>query len=332
MADRVESVLVVDDHEPTVVGLRQLLQASNYHVHATTAGRDAVRMACDHSPDAVLLDVRMPDVSGVDVCAELKHHAATRLIPIVLMSGEGERATRIAGLAAGADDFVVKPVDTEELRIRLRSLIRLKRAVDELESAEALFLALGRMIEARDPYTEGHCDRLARYATLLGASLGLDAADLDTLYRGAFLHDVGKIAIPDRVLLKRGRFSAGDYASMKQHPVTGEELCRTVRSFHAVCPIVRHHHERLDGRGYPDGLAGDAIPWLAQIVTVADVYDALTTDRPYRKAMSPRRALATMRAEARGGAYSLALIERLAACVLTTGPAMAKKRLARPAA
>src|SRR4051812_12405199 len=271
MPAKAESVLVVDDHEPTLCGLRELLQSSNYRVYATTAGREAVAMAQEHSPDAVLLDVVMPGVSGVAVCAELKQHVATRLIPVVLMSGLQERETRIAGLAAGADDFVTKPVDTEELRIRLRSLVRLKRSIDELESAEALFLALGRMIEARDPYTEGHCERLARYAAMLGESLGLAPAELATLYRGAFLHDVGKIGIPDRLLLKRGRFTAREHALMKRHPVIGEELCRTVHSLDAVLPIVRHHHERLDGLGYPDGLAGDAVPLLAQIVTIADV-------------------------------------------------------------
>jgi putative two-component system response regulator len=235
------------------------------------------------------------------------------------MSGAHERNTRIAGLAAGADDFVTKPVDVEELRVRLRSLVRLKRTIDELESAEALFLALGRMIEARDPYTEGHCERLARYSAMLGESLGLDKAELDTLCRGAYLHDVGKIAVPDRVLLKRTRFTKREYGLMKRHTVIGEELCRTVRSLGAVCPIVRHHHERLDGRGYPDGLAGDAIPRLAQIVTIADVFDALTTDRPYRKAIPPRRALAIMRAEAAGGAYAGELLERFAS-LYTTRP------------
>ena len=182
--------------------------------------------------------------------------------------------------------------------------------VDELESAEALYLALGRIVEARDVRTHGHCERLAGYATALGATCNLEEVDLIALHRGAFLHDIGKIAIPDRVLLKPSALTRREYALIKTHPVIGDELCRTVRSLDVVRGIVRHHHERLDGRGYPDGLAGDEIPFLAQIVTIVDVYDALTTTRPYRKAMSSAAAFATLRAEAGEGAYSAELVER----------------------
>jgi len=182
--------------------------------------------------------------------------------------------------------------------------------VDEFESAEGLYLALGRIVEARDARTHGHCERLADYATALGISCDLEVADLITLYRGAFLHDIGKIAIPDRVLLKPSALTRREYALIKTHPAIGDELCRTVRSLDAVRGIVRHHHERLDGCGYPDGLAGDEIPLLAQIVTIVDVYDALTTTRPYRKAMSSSAAVGTMRGEAREGAYSTELVER----------------------
>jgi putative two-component system response regulator len=139
----------------------------------------------------------------------------------------------------------------------VRSLIRIKRLTDELESAESLFLTLGRVIEARDPYTEGHCERLADYATALGGQFNLERSELDALYRGAFLHDIGKIGVPDRVMLKKGKLTHREYELMKQHPVIGDNLCGTVRSLESVRPIVRHHHERLDGRGYPDGLAGD---------------------------------------------------------------------------
>jgi putative two-component system response regulator len=309
---RPATILVVDDHEPNLFGLRDLLQRSEYNVCTTTSGREAIDIAKEQLPDAVLLDVVMPDLSGLDVCVQLKQHQATRLIPIVLMSGAHQRDARLAGMAAGADDFLAKPIDTEELSARIQSLVRMKRLTDELESAEALFLTLGRIIEARDPRTEGHCERLARYATELGASLHLEQSDLDALYRGGFLHDIGKIAIPDRVLLKKSRLTAGEYELMKCHPAIGDDLCRTVRSFDAVRPIVRHHHERLDGTGYPDGLAGDQIPVLAQIVTVADVFDALTTERPYRKAMSKTAAFTLMRQEAHEGAYSMDLVQRLA--------------------
>ena len=303
-------LLVVDDHEANLSGLRAFLQR-DYRVVTTTSGTEAIRIAKHTPPDAVLLDVVMPEISGLDVCAELKQDADTRLIPVVLMSGRGDRQTRMAGIAAGADDFLDKPIDTEELSARIRSLVRFKRMTDELESAEAFVLALGRVIEARDPATEGHCERLANYATALGAGLGLDAADIDTLQRGAFLHDIGKIGIPDQLLTKKARLTAREYELMKRHPLIGDDLCRPVKSLEAVRPIVRHHHERLDGRGYPDRLCGDRIPLVAQIVTVVDVFDALTSDRPYRRALSLEVAWKTMRQEASEGAYALDLVEQL---------------------
>jgi cyclic di-GMP phosphodiesterase len=189
--------------------------------------------------------------------------------------------------------------------------------VDELESAEALYLALGRIVEAGDASTHGHCERLARYATALGTNCHLEAADLVALRRGAFLHDIGKIAIPDRVLLKPSRLTQREYALIKTHTVVGDELVRAFRSLDAVRGIVRHHHERLDGRGYPDGLAGDEIPLLAQIVTIVDVYDALTMRRPYRRAMSRTAAFATMREEAKEGAYSMELVERFVGLIMS---------------
>jgi len=295
------TVLVVDDDEPNLRGLGMLLERADYTVLTAANGRDALDIVRAERPDLVLLDVMMPGISGLDVCAEIKRSADTRLTPVVLISGAQERQTRLAGLEAGADDFLNKPVDPEELQTRVRSLMRFKCLTDDLESAESLFLTLGRIIEARDPCTEGHCERLTDYATSLGRRLNLDQADLIALHRGSFLHDIGKIAIPDRVLLKKGRLSRKEYDLMKQHPVVGDGLCRTVRSFDAVRPIVRHHHERLDGRGYPDGLAGDDIPLLAQIVSIVDVFDALTTDRPYRHALPVATAYQMMRDNARAG-------------------------------
>jgi putative two-component system response regulator len=303
------TVLVADDHDASLRGLRDLLKRGDYAVWTAANGTDALRIAHNERPDVVLLDVIMPGLSGVDVCAELKRDAATCLTPVVLISGTQERQLRLAGLEAGADDFLNKPVDTEELYARIRSLVRLKRLTDDMESAESLFLTLGRIIEARDPYTEGHCERLARYATALGTALELQQNDIATLYRGAFVHDIGKIGIPDALLLKKGRLTSSEFDVMKRHPVIGDELCRTVRSLEPVRAIVRHHHERFDGTGYPDGLTGDQIPLLAQIVTVVDVFDALTTDRPYRRALTRAGASDTLRAEASAGWYALHLVE-----------------------
>lgn len=306
---RSERVLVVDDYEPNLRGLRGLLEHARYDVTVATTGAEALRLVQEQPPDVILLDVMMPGVSGIEVCAALKQNPSTHLIPIVLVSGAQERALRVAGLEAGADDFLDKPVDPGELYARVAALLRVKRLTDDLESAESLFRAMARIIEARDACTEGHCDRLTAYATALGRRLALDVTDLDALARGAYLHDIGKIAIPDRVLLKRGRLTKAEYALMQRHPVIGDELCATVRSLEAVRPIVRHHHERLDGRGYPDGLAGDAVPLLAFVVAVVDVFDALTTDRPYRRALPVATAYAMLRQEVKGGWCPPELVE-----------------------
>lgn len=320
-------VLVVDDHEASLLGLRQWLEATGYTVYAARNGTDALRIATHERPDLVLLDVIMPGLSGVEVCAELKEAAASRFTPVVLISGSHDRDKRLAGLDAGADDFLSKPVDLQELHARVRSLIRLKRSTDELESAEALLLTLGRIVEARDPSTEGHCERLATYATALGTALNLDQTDLDALYRGAFLHDIGKIAMPDRVLLKKARLTRREQDLMKRHPVIGDTLCGTLRSLEAVRPIVRHHHERHDGGGYPDGLSGDAIPLLAHIVSVVDVFDALTTDRPYRQALPAATAYQMLLEQARAGWCAERLVQTFIA--LHQGGVSAATREAR---
>ena len=304
------TVLLADDYEPTLMGLSALLESSGHTVLTATNGREAADLASVHRPDVILLDVMMPVMNGVEACAEIKASPATCFIPVVLISGSGDRHNRLAGREAGADDFLNKPVDVEELAARVTSAIRLKRLTDELESAEALFLTLGRVVEARDPYTEGHCERLARYAVALGMALDLEQADLNALYRGGFLHDIGKIGIPDSILLSTAKLTAEEFAVMKRHPLIGDELCATLRSLERVRPIVRHHHERLDGGGYPDGLSGDDVPLLAQIVRVVDVFDALTTHRPYREALPPAIAYKMLLADVEAGWCSAELVAR----------------------
>lgn len=294
-------LLIVDDYLPNANGMRDLLIAAGYSVRVAHNGADALHLVADDAPDLVLVDVVMPGMSGVELCRELKARPLTRLTPVVLVTASKDRAHRIAGLDAGADDFLGKPIDVQELRTRVRSLLRVKQLTDELESTETIMTLLGHIVEARDPYTEGHCQRLAEYATALGTALRLDSTDLDTLNRGAVLHDVGKIALPDTVLLKPGRLNPEELLLMREHPVIGDNLCRTIKSLERVRPIVRSHHERQDGRGYPDGLSGDEIPLLAQVVAIVDVFDALTTTRPYRKAMTTQAAYDILLSEAASG-------------------------------
>jgi putative two-component system response regulator len=182
-----------------------------------------------------------------------------------------------------------------ELLARVGSLLRVKRYTDDLDSAASIIETLADMIEARDGYTQGHCHRMANYATALGRRLGLSEDDLQALQRGGFLHDVGMLAIPDPVLRKEGQLSPDEYELVKSHSVIGDALCGRLRSLSAVRTIVRHHHERSDGSGYPDGLQGDDIPLLAQIVGIVDVYDAVTTPRSYQQAKSTDAAVEILR-------------------------------------
>ena len=291
---------------PVVFEIKQTAQ--HYHVQQAKDGESALAAINKDPPDLILLDVQMPGLDGFEVCRVLKQTPATRLTPVVLITGLSDRQSRLAGIEAGADDFLSKPFDPDELRARVRSLLRLKRYTDELESAESVILSLALTVETRDPYTEGHCQRLARYATRLGTELGLTEDELAALYRGAYLHDVGKIGIPDSILLKPTKLTVAEYEALKQHTVIGDKLCGNMRSLALVRPIVRHHHERLDGSGYPDHLRGDEVPLLAQIVSIVDAYDAITTTRPYRAAATPEHAYNELRLDVTRGQFSSELV------------------------
>ena len=266
-------VLVVDDVEGNVRLAASVLEPDGYIVSSASNGQAALAAITRNHPDLILLDVMMPGLDGFETCRQLKSSAATRLIPVVLITALRQSSDRIRGIDAGADDFISKPFNPPELRARVRSLVRIKRYTDDLESADAMILSLAMTIEARDLTTDGHCQRLAGYANALGIRIGLSDSDLGALRRGGFLHDIGKVGIPDAVLLKRGPLSAEEYALMQTHTIIGDRLCGELRSLRAVRPIIRSHHERLDGSGYPDGLRGDGIPLLAHIMGIVDVYD-----------------------------------------------------------
>ncbi len=306
-------ILVVDDTQANRELLEGLLTREGYTVQTAADGEEALAAVQRDPPDLVLLDVMMPKLDGFAVCRRLKQDPATRLLPVVLITALQEREDKINGINAGADDFLTKPVNAHELRARTRSLVRLKRYTDDLESAESVIFSLAVTIEARDPYTQGHCQRLARYAVALGTDRDLPEEDLAALYRGGLLHDVGKVSVADAILRKPGPLTADEFEAMKAHTVIGESICGELRSLRLVRPIVRHHHERLDGTGYPDGLKGAQIPLLAQIVGLVDVYDALTTDRPYRKALTPERAYAELSVEADRGWHDRALVDQFIA-------------------
>jgi putative two-component system response regulator len=315
VSDTTSDVLIVDDLEGNARLLQSLLRSEGCRVRLARDGYQALQMVNGEHPDLVLMDVLMPRLDGFEACRRLKSDPATRLIPVVLVTALQDSESRIRGLEVGADDFVSKPLNGPELRARVRSLLRIKRYTDDLESAESVIVSLALTIEARDRTTDGHCQRLSSYAVELGKLLALGCEDIQALERGGFLHDIGKVGVPDAILLKPDRLTPAEFEVMKQHTVIGDRFCEGLRSLRRVRPIVRHHHERLDGSGYPDGLRGDDIPLLAQIIGVVDVFDALITMRPYKAAMRVEEALAVLRREVEWGWRRADLVSALESLV-----------------
>jgi putative two-component system response regulator len=305
---RKQSVLVVDDNAANAALLKEMLSSHGYPTVAVQSAAAAEVEIEREAPDLILLDVVMPGKSGYELCRELKTDSKTRLIPIVMITGLSDREDRLKGIEAGADDFLTKPIYSEELFARVSSLLKLKEFTDELETADSVLCTLGLSVEARDPYTEGHCERLARDAADLGRFLGLDQESIVALRRGGYLHDLGKIVVPDEILKKGSDLTPAEWEIMMQHPVTGEAICRPLKSLRLVLPIIRYHHEHSDGSGYPDGLRDGEIPLLPRILQVVDIYDALRTARPYKPALGHEQAALTMRAEARSGLWDEELV------------------------
>jgi putative two-component system response regulator len=305
---RAPRILVVDD-QPSIAGLMsQLLTMRGYDVTTASSAELAEAEIRKQLPDLILSDVMMPGKSGYEFCRGLKENPDTRLIPFVLITGLSDSSDKVRGIEAGADDFLNKPVLAEELIARVKSLLRLKEFTDELETADSVLCTLGLIVEGRDPYTEGHCERLAVRAADLGRHLGMDEDSLLALKRGGYLHDLGKIAVPDEILKKGSDLTPAEWAVMKLHPITGENICRPLHSLRLVLPIIRHHHEHSDGSGYPDGLTSSEIPVLPRVLQVVDVYDALRTARSYKAPLTHELAAQTMREEAARGLWDGELV------------------------
>ena len=306
-------VLLVDDEPATVRHLTGALADEGYELLSAGSGAEALDTVASHRPDLVLLDIGMPPPDGFAVLERIKADVRTRLIPVVMVTGCDRRATRLRAVGLGADDFLNKPVDLAALRARVRALLRLKRHVDELEHAENVLLSLARAVEARDPGLAEHCARMTELVGRVAERLGLPPADRPVLRMGARFHDIGKIGIPDAVLQKAGLLTPAERVLVRTHPVVGEEILRPLTTLAPVLALVRGHHERLDGSGYPDGLRGDQIPRTVRILSAVDVYDSLTSVRPYRPAMTPDGAMALLQDEARSGYWDARVVDALAA-------------------
>jgi putative two-component system response regulator len=284
-------IVLIDDDAAVRRLLVQYLAPAGYRIEEHGLAESALESIRSNPPDLVMLDLRLPDRSGLEVLEALRGDPATRLLPIVMLTGVGSTDEKLRAQSAGVTDFVTKPFSPTELLPRVRALVTLKQFADEHEHVERVILMLASTIDARDPYTAGHSGRVAQFADQIGMRMGLDVTTRNEMRRGALFHDLGKIVIPDSILHKPGPLTSEERLAIQEHPVVGHDLLAPMRTMQRILPVVYHHHERLDGSGYPDGIYGDAIPMSTRIVTVADIFDALTSDRSYRPALAVDSAL-----------------------------------------
>jgi len=284
----IATVLVVDD-EPNNVDLLQVyLEAEGYQVMTAYRGEEALEKAFARLPDLVLLDVLMPGLNGFEVCRRLKADPRTQFVPVVIITALQEPKDKIAGADAGADDFLTKPFDRMELLARVRNLVQIRHLTDQLEHAESVIFALAAAVEAQDPYTQKHLQRMADLSERLARAAGLDPHQVVSVRYGSILHDVGKIGVSEAILGKPSSLTEEEWVKVREHPAIGARIVQSMHLAQRVAPIVRSHHEHWDGQGYPDGLKGEEIPIGARIVALVDAYDAMATERSYRAALPPQ--------------------------------------------
>jgi len=317
---RAARILVVDDEEANRKLLREILEPQGYLLREAADGDEALAALTESVPDLVLLDLVMPRRDGYSVCREIKNDPRTRLVPVIILTTLDQMQDKLKAVELGADDFLNKPFHTIELTTRIRSLLALKHFTDEFEHASGVLQSIALVVEGRDKYTGDHCRRLGQYAVRIGKTLGLGQEDLETLWLGGIFHDLGKIAVSDVVLNKPAPLSAEEFTLMKTHPSVGANLCKSMRTMERVVPLIRHHHEKLDGSGYPDGLAGKEIPLLVRIITAVDVYDALATARPYRRALPHETCMRIMREEVSKGWWDRDIVQLVDRIPTSTDP------------
>jgi putative two-component system response regulator len=328
----VHRILVVDDNRTNALLLERVLLGEGHLVDVASDGQEALERVIHHTPDLILLDLDMPRVDGYEVCRRVKSDPATRFIPIVIVTAQNAFEAKLKAWELGADDFITKPFQCLEVVARCRSLLRIKRLIEERDSAEAVVFAFARVVEAKSPYTHGHSERVAAYALSLAAEVNVPEEQWETLRKGALLHDIGKVSVPDAILDKPETLTTAEFEIMKQHTVQGARIAEPLRSVRDAVPMIRWHHERLDGRGYPDGLFGAAIPLLVRVLSVADVYDSLASARPYRAAIPHAQCLEILRRDAAGGGLDPELVDHFCACMNSNAAALVNRTVRVPEA
>lgn len=303
-------ILVVDDMATNRILLKQILVAPEYVVIEAENGMQALEVLRRESIDLVLMDFMMPVLNGVEASARIRGELGLALLPIIMLTTLDSAEHLELALSKGADDYVSKPFNAIELKARVRSAVDRKRLLDHLDDMESVLFSLARMVEARDANTGNHCDRLAHTGVVFGKELGLSYEELEALRRGGVLHDIGKLGIPDAILLKKGKLTDEEWIAMRQHTTIGAALCSPLKTMRRTADIVGGHHEKWNGSGYPKGLAGEAIPLLARVFQIVDIYDALSSERPYKPAFAPEKVIAIMQTETASGFWDPDLMQR----------------------
>jgi putative two-component system response regulator len=305
-------ILIVDDDHQNLKLLEALLRREKYEVSRATNGMEALALLQEAPFDLVVSDVMMPCMDGFELCRRIKQSPATRMLPVIMMTALDDTNSKVKAIDSGADDFMNKPPNRMELAARVRSLVKLRRVTSKMTTIHNVIFSLAGAVEAKDGYTQGHIDRVAKLASSIGRRMGLSEGEVEALKLGGALHDIGKIAVPDNILNKPGALSPEERTVMESHTEVGHRICYPLKeNLGLALDVVRHHHEKLDGSGYPDRLKGVQIPQVARIVAVVDIFDALVTDRPYRKGMPREAALGILFEEVNRGKIDGRAVEHL---------------------
>lgn len=304
------SILIVDDLEAHLELMEAIFEKEGYHILTAHNADEALQLIEKSSPDLAILDVMMPGMNGYDLCKRLKEKSGARFFPVILVTSLSELEDKITGIEAGADDFITKPFKSIELTTKVRSLLKFKKLQEELDHSESVILTLAVALESKDPYTKGHSERVGSLSAEFAAFIGLPEKEQAIIKKAGIIHDIGKIGIGDHTLHKSGILTKEEIRFIEQHTVIGEKICRPLHSLSVVLPIIRHHHERWDGEGFPDGLKGEQIPVMVRILSIVDTFDAMVSERPYRRPISVTKALKKMEEEKSSGQWDSVLLEK----------------------
>jgi putative two-component system response regulator len=304
-------ILVADDNPTNRQLYAELLSGAGYEVQTASNGTEALAGWADFHPDLMILDVRMPEMSGEEVCRKIKQDEASTFLPIILVTAYEERGLRMRALDSSADELLIAPVNRLELLARVRSLLRLKVYHEDLVGHESVILSFSAALEAKDPYTRGHSQRVGELSIRLALEMRQPDDFVRLMRTAGLLHDIGKVAIPQSLLNKPGRLTAEEFAKVMTHPVIGWEICKRLRTAQPVLDCILYHHERYDGRGYPEGRAGEDIPFQARLLAVADALDALTSERAYRHRLTIQGAVELLKQETDAGKWDPAVFAAL---------------------